>query len=76
MRELRQYASEGLSGRHMLGERMTALALSNSLSYPDMARASGLSEVEVRGLIRERWQYRLDCNARAAAERVARHMAA
>lgn len=76
MRELRQYAGEGLSGRHMLGERMTALALSNSLSHHDMARASGLAEAEVERIIRERWEHHLYCNTRAAAERVARHMAA
>jgi hypothetical protein len=76
MLELRQFADEGFNGRHMLGERLLALALHPTLCRADMATASRLSESEVEQLIQERQAYRAQCDQLAAAERVARHMPA
>jgi hypothetical protein len=76
MVELRGYADEGFDGRHMLGERLMALALHPTLTRKEMATASRLSEAEVDQIIRERWIYRQRCNQCAATDRVARHMAA
>lgn len=76
MVELRRYADEGFNGRHMLGERLMALALHGSLKRREMAIASRLSEDEVDQIIRERWAHDLWCKQRATEDRVARHMAA
>ena len=76
MVELRGYADKDFDGRHMLGERLMALALHPTLTRQEMATASRLSRAEVDQIIRERWLHRQRCNHRVAADRIARHMAA
>ncbi len=76
MCELHQHASEGLPGRHMLGERLVALAMGPSLSRGDMARAAEMTEAQVAELIAERIAHHAYCDSRAAEQRVARHLPA
>lgn len=74
LEELHRLASEGVTGRHMLGERFVALAMHPTVSRADMARVSGLSEIEVDRIILERREHHSYCEARAAQDRVARHL--
>ncbi|HWX97211.1 MAG TPA: hypothetical protein VNZ01_10215 [Solirubrobacteraceae bacterium] len=76
MRELLDLRLEGRSGAHLLGERFAALALSDSLSQADMARAAIMTVADVDAIIAERVEHDARCNARAAEDRVARHRAA
>ncbi len=74
LEELQQLANEGLSGRSLLGERFVALSMHPAVSRTDIARATGLSEAEVADIIQERLGRRRYCVARAAEDRLARHL--
>ena len=73
MRELRELQNRIADGYRQRDQRMAALALSNSLSRRDMARATGLVESRVNQIIREVVKMDQLRRNEAAAEQIARH---
>jgi len=74
MRELRELSNGIASAYRRRDELMKALALSNSLSREDMARATGLAKSRVDQIIRELTEEDQRRRNAAALERVRRHM--
>jgi hypothetical protein len=74
MRELRALENTGLAARWLRDDRMVALALSNSLSRPDMARAIGVSRSRVDQLIATHYQRLQDERTAALLARAALHL--
>lgn len=74
MRELRQLSNGVASAYRRRDELMQALALSNSLSREDMARATGLAKSRVDQIIRELTEEDQRRRNVEALERVRRHM--
>jgi hypothetical protein len=74
MRELRALTNLGRAADWLLADRLVALALSNSVSRPDMARAIGLSRSRVDQIIANHYKSLQDQRAAAARERVLRHL--
>jgi hypothetical protein len=72
MRQLRDLENRGRLAEQERNGLMYALALSNSLSRPDMARAIGVSRSRVDQLLREHHDLLEARRAAEAAERVAR----
>lgn len=74
MREIRELSNGIAAGYRRRDELFQALALSNSLSREDMARAAGLNKSRVDQIIRELTQQDQERKNRAAADMVRRHM--
>jgi hypothetical protein len=74
MRELRDLSNGIASAYRRRDELMQALALSNSLSREDMARATGLAKSRVDQIIRELTEQDQRRRNAEALERVRRHM--
>jgi hypothetical protein len=74
MRHLRELENRGRQAEYDRNDLLCALALSNSLSRPDMGRAIGVSRSRIDQLIHSHYQLLQDRKAAAAAEQVARHM--
>ena len=53
LHRLHQLSRQRRAGRHEMGELMLACDAANSLSRHDMARATGLSEIQVERIIAE-----------------------
>jgi hypothetical protein len=53
LHKLHQLSRQRLAGRHEMGELMLARDTAKSLSRHDMARATGLSEIQVERIIAE-----------------------
>jgi hypothetical protein len=76
MRRLRDLENRGRQTEYDRNDLLCALALSNSLSRPDMARSIGVSRSRIDQLIRSHWQLLQSRKDAEATERVARHMPA
>ncbi|MCW2983822.1 MAG: hypothetical protein JWR63_1392 [Conexibacter sp.] len=74
LRELRELTNAGRAVTWWRDDRMVALAQSNSISRPDMARAIGLSPSRVDQLIADHYKMLQDQKNAAARERVLRHL--
>lgn len=74
MRRLRELENRGRQAEYDRNDLLCALALSNSLSRPDMARSIGVSRSRVDQLIRDHYSLVLDRRAAAAITQFARHM--
>lgn len=74
MRELRELHNSIGTSYRARDERMAALALSDSLSRQDMAKAVGLNKSRIDQILRELAQEDQQLKNAAAVERVARHM--
>jgi hypothetical protein len=74
MREIRELANNVAGAYHRRDELFHALALSNSLSRQDMARAAGLNKTRVDQIIREMAEEDQRRKNVEAQERVRRHM--
>jgi hypothetical protein len=74
MRELRELSNEVACAYRRRDRRMQALALSNSLSREDMARATGLAKSRVDQIIRELTVADAQRSKDEAQERLRRHM--
>jgi hypothetical protein len=74
MREIRDL-SNGIANAHReRDQRMAALALSNSLSRADMARAAGLSKARIDQILFEVAEEHRQRHQREGEARVRRHM--
>lgn len=76
LRELRGLENAGRAARWQRDDRLVALALSNSVSRTDMARAIGVSRSRIDQLIAAHHQQLQEARADAAREQVARHLPA
>ncbi len=74
MLRLREAQNRIASGYRERDEIMVALAMSNSLSRPDMAIATGLAKSRVDQIIRETYERDRALAARAMTARMARHL--
>jgi hypothetical protein len=74
MRELRELSNGIANAYRRRDKRMQALALSNSLSREDMARATGLAKSRVDQIIRELTEEDQRRRNAEALERVRRHL--
>jgi hypothetical protein len=74
MHRLRELENRGRRAEYERNDLLCALALSNSLSRPDMGRAIGVSRSRIDQLIRHHYELVQDRKATAAAEQIARHM--
>jgi hypothetical protein len=74
MREIRELTNAIASSHYRRDQLMAALALSNSLSRQDMARAAGLTKARVDQIIREVAEENVRRMQREGEERVRRHM--
>jgi hypothetical protein len=74
MREIRELSNGIATAYRRRDELFQALALSNSLSREDMARAAGLNKSRVDQIIRELTEEDQERKNRAAADMIRRHM--
>jgi hypothetical protein len=74
LRELRALTNAARATTWWRDDRMVALALSNSVSRPDMARAIGLSLSRVNQILASHHKLLQDERNAAARERVLRHL--
>jgi DNA-binding MarR family transcriptional regulator len=74
MREIRELTNNIASAHHRRDQLLAALALSNSLSRRDMARAAGVTKARVDQIIREVAEENQMRMQREGEERVNRHM--
>jgi len=74
MRRLRELENRGRRAEYARNDLLYALALSNSLSRPDMGRAIGVSRSRIDQLITHHYELVQGRKAAAAAQQVARHM--
>jgi hypothetical protein len=74
MREIRALSNNVAAAYRRRDELFHALALSNSLSRHDMARAAGLNKTRVDQIIREMAEEQEQRRNVAAEQRVRRHM--
>jgi hypothetical protein len=74
LRELRALENAGRSAMWLRNDRMLALALSGSVSRPDMARAIGVSPSRVDQIIAAHHKQLADQRTAALRERANRHL--
>jgi hypothetical protein len=74
MRRLRELENRRRAAEYERNDLMCALALSNSLSRPDMGHAIGVSRSRVDQLIRQHFEMLQARRNAAAADQYARHM--
>jgi hypothetical protein len=74
LRELRALENAGRSATWLRNDHMLALALSNSVSRPDMARAIGVSPSRVDQLIAAHHKRLADKRTSALREQAQRHL--
>jgi hypothetical protein len=73
MRELRALENAGRAARWLRDDRLVALAMSNSLSRPDMARSIGMSRPRVDQLIADHYKRLQDERTAELLARAVRH---